>query len=764
MSRESSQSQVETTAVIDNQLSLPALTNTAGDEPALFYPPSPMSSLVNLERCTSNPLVRGYSNVSVTSDEGAHFIPFGRGQGDLLLPSPVPSPINNMNLQAFRFDAQTLSNPMGAPMSQENIPMNLQIPITPRPMDQIYVPSKVPLDPIADVSECEQESRTEPTERTYVSSQMTGTCSNAHSAVRHDDDDEAEPEGAVDIDGVTQGIADTQLNAEVSAFVPTNNNINNPMPVPPPTMNSTVSIGSQLSNAGFVTPNYIPFGLTGLPHPSQFSRPSLPQMQPLPQHNTTTVQGSHGYSDAVRNYMDSTQPGQAPQQPQGGSPNFTPHQNPNHTATYNNSRAYTAPPRRASPPRQPQTSLQAMSKCDDMIRVLENIHPSQDSSTATFSSHTALQRLLNEGLIMKFMTDQTGSRYLQQKLASAPTDIVGQILDFIVFQQKAIRMLSEEKYANYVIQMFFEKGTPAQLSVLMQHLLTGNVYYLSRHFYACRVIQKAMDHVSVDDCIAIIGELEAHGREVPNLIHDCILCDNGNHVIQKMLTLKLDRRHIKFIIDVVDTNLLFYSSQNYGCRIVQNIIEFYGQYDDKRVLRTMVARDNLLEMCQSQYGNYVIQRILKLCFGADQFLQLKRDVMRNVFASVERLSVNKYGSNVVESCVEHASDRQRQMLLDQILKGDCLVKMVRHKFGNYVVQKMLTLGSQKQVTRLVKAIESRIPPGGQRSAPYVKHIFAKINGGQVGGEGQQRRGGRGGSWRGNGQGGQQRRGGRGGRW
>merc|ERR1719334_1837187 len=449
--------------------------------------------------------------------------------------------------------------------------------------------------------------------------------------------------------------------------------------------------------------------------------------------------------------MDSTQPGQHAQpQPQGGSPGFGPQQ------SYN--RTYTSPPRRTSPPRNATPSMKTK-QCEEIIRLLENIHPSHDIAASQQSSHTALQRLLEQGQIMKFMTDQTGSRYLPQKLSSAPSALIQQILEYIIFDQKALLSLSEEKYANYVVQVFFEKGTPAQLNILMQHLLTGNVYYLSRHFYACRVIQKAMDHVSRDDCIKLIGELEAQGRRNPSLIHECILCDNGNHVIQKMLTLKLDRRHIKFIIDVVDRDLLFYSAQNYGCRIVQNIIEFYGQYDDKRLLREMVARDNLLEMCQSQYGNYVIQRILKLCFGADQFLQLKRDVMHNVFASVERLSVNKYGSNVVESCVEHASDRQRQMLLDQILKGDCLVKMVRHKFGNYVVQKMLTLGSQKQVQRLVKAIESRIPPGGQRSAPYVKHIFAKINGaGEGHGQGQQRRGG----WR-NG-GGQQRRGGRGGRW
>eukprot|EP01084_Bolivina_argentea_P262092 443144_1 len=47
-------------------------------------PLSPLASLASLERCISNPLVRGYSNVSVSSDnEGAHFVPFGRGHDDI---------------------------------------------------------------------------------------------------------------------------------------------------------------------------------------------------------------------------------------------------------------------------------------------------------------------------------------------------------------------------------------------------------------------------------------------------------------------------------------------------------------------------------------------------------------------------------------------------------------------------------------------------------------------------------------------------------
>eukprot|EP01084_Bolivina_argentea_P262093 443145_1 len=64
-----------------NGLSLPPIPHFDTTNPT---PLSPLASLASLERCISNPLVRGYSNVSVSSDnEGAHFVPFGRGHDDI---------------------------------------------------------------------------------------------------------------------------------------------------------------------------------------------------------------------------------------------------------------------------------------------------------------------------------------------------------------------------------------------------------------------------------------------------------------------------------------------------------------------------------------------------------------------------------------------------------------------------------------------------------------------------------------------------------
>jgi hypothetical protein len=55
-----------------------------------FPPISPLVSLASLaslaqlvDRCISNPLIRSYSDVSVSSDKGAHFVPFGRGHADI---------------------------------------------------------------------------------------------------------------------------------------------------------------------------------------------------------------------------------------------------------------------------------------------------------------------------------------------------------------------------------------------------------------------------------------------------------------------------------------------------------------------------------------------------------------------------------------------------------------------------------------------------------------------------------------------------------
>lgn len=57
-------------------------------------------------------------------------------------------------------------------------------------------------------------------------------------------------------------------------------------------------------------------------------------------------------------------------------------------------------------------------------------------------------------------------------------------------------------FGNYVIQKYFEYGTPEQKRLLSEKL-RGNVLSLATQMYGCRVIQKALEHIEATDQVGV---------------------------------------------------------------------------------------------------------------------------------------------------------------------------------------------------------------------------------------------------------------------
>jgi len=104
--------------------------------------------------------------------------------------------------------------------------------------------------------------------------------------------------------------------------------------------------------------------------------------------------------------------------------------------------------------------------------------------------------------------------------------------------------------------------------------------------------------------------------------------------------------------------------------------------------------------------------------------------------------MNKYGSNVVEKCLNRASDEQTDLLLDEILctqlrgngkggskmrvdSGVLLTQMANHQFANYILQNIIQECKGQQQQRMIDAINEHIP--NLRALKYGKHILEKIN-------------------------------------
>lgn len=68
-------------------------------------------------------------------------------------------------------------------------------------------------------------------------------------------------------------------------------------------------------------------------------------------------------------------------------------------------------------------------------------------------------------------------------------------------------------------------------------------------------------------------------------------------------------------------------------------------------------------------------------------------------------------SNVIEKALTYGSEQQRTELIEEIISKDdqthdSLLSMVKDKFGNYVVQKMIEFSNQTTKENIIKRIIS----------------------------------------------------------
>ncbi|XP_065848699.1 pumilio homolog 6, chloroplastic [Euphorbia lathyris] len=314
------------------------------------------------------------------------------------------------------------------------------------------------------------------------------------------------------------------------------------------------------------------------------------------------------------------------------------------------------------------------------------------------------------GNIVEFSADQHGSRFIQQKLETCNTEektsVFKEVLPFA-------RKLMTDVFGNYVLQKFFEYGTPEQRKELANQL-TGQILPLSLQMYGCRVIQKALEVIELDQKVQLVRELDGH-------VLRCVRDQNGNHVIQKCIE-SIPAEKIDFIISAFRGHIAALSMHPYGCRVIQRVLEHCT--DD---LQCQFIVNEILEsvcvLAQDQYGNYVTQHVLER--GKSQE---RCQIITKLSGHVVQLSQHKFASNVIEKCLEYGGTTDRELIVEEILGqnggNDNLLIMMKDQFANYVVQKILDACTDTQRKLLVNRIKTHVHV--LKKYTYGKHIVARI--------------------------------------
>ena len=108
--------------------------------------------------------------------------------------------------------------------------------------------------------------------------------------------------------------------------------------------------------------------------------------------------------------------------------------------------------------------------------------------------------------IVEFSQDQHGSRFIQQKLERA--SILEKTMVFNEILTAAYSLMTDV-FGNYVIQKFFEFGSPDQKLLLAQRI-KGHVLPLALQMYGCRVIQKALETIPCEIAIHVSRILKCY--------------------------------------------------------------------------------------------------------------------------------------------------------------------------------------------------------------------------------------------------------------
>jgi len=249
--------------------------------------------------------------------------------------------------------------------------------------------------------------------------------------------------------------------------------------------------------------------------------------------------------------------------------------------------------------------------------------------------------------------------------------------------------------------------------------LSGKVFELAQHKYACRVLQKAAVNLSEQQVCELGEELKGH---VCRLAMD----QNGNHVVQKFFETP---RACEMLYGEFQTNTGMVAKHVYGCRVLQRMIELHG-VQVSPLLNEMCSGQTLRSLCFDQYGNYVLQYILT--FGREADLESVLDAITN---SIADFACHKYASNITEKVMDSFRGRpQISKICKALLAGparnpgaegadgdDLLTRVTKDQFGNYIVQKLMQLLPDNLLPALMDRLRENLPR--LEKSTFGKHII-----------------------------------------
>ncbi|RVX12942.1 Pumilio-like 12 [Vitis vinifera] len=113
--------------------------------------------------------------------------------------------------------------------------------------------------------------------------------------------------------------------------------------------------------------------------------------------------------------------------------------------------------------------------------------------------------------------------------------------------------------------------------------------------------------------------------------------------------------------------------------------------------------------------NYVVQYVFEFPWAIV-------DILDQLEGNYGDLSLQKYSSNVVEKCLQHAGDEHRHCIIRELINNPRIDQIMQDPYGNYVIQAALNNSKGAIHAALIEVIRSHVHV--LRTSPYGKKVLS----------------------------------------
>ena len=285
--------------------------------------------------------------------------------------------------------------------------------------------------------------------------------------------------------------------------------------------------------------------------------------------------------------------------------------------------------------------------------------------------------------IPHYIKDKYLCKQMEEKLEMNKNNLL-YINNFYQEIKPTLINIIEHQYGNYLIQKLIEILIIQENKELFKSLflvIDPRLYEISIHVYGTRFFQKTLEKlennynkIETDNLDQVFKNL------INNYLYKLCLDKNGNHVYQKIIKM-FPKEKNDFLFDKLYDIALEISLLEQGVTIFQTAFEYSSKKQRDKICNKII--DNIKILINDQYGNYSIQKIFSL---NDE--KLDERIYKYITENLFELSKLKFSSNVIDKFICNSNIYSFSLIKDMTNK-DIIKDMIKHQYGNYVVQKAL---------------------------------------------------------------------------